>query len=116
MNNVTDQVVDALRAAGADGLRLNELATRLGIESQSITLTIEQLTSEGLVMQKQELKDSKYILNSGMGDDTEQGSLSDMNGCPCFHCLKINRCGIRQPDSPVSCRSLEDWMLGSEPN
>ncbi len=109
MNN-TDQILNALRDAGDDGLLIGELADRLGIDNETITMTIETLMSEGLVMQKQELKEERYVIRTPVADNSEPSSLSDMNGCPCFHCLKIGRCGIRQPDSPVTCRELEEWF------
>ncbi len=108
--NDSDQILNALRNAGENGLLIGELADRLGIDNETITTTIETLMSEGLVMQKQELKEERYTIRSPVADDAEPSSLSDMDGCPCFHCLKIGRCGVRQPDSPVTYRELEEWM------
>ncbi len=108
--NDSDQILNALRDAGENGLQIGELADRLGIDNETITTTIETLMSEGLVMQKQELKEERYTIRTAVADDVEPSSLSDMDGCPCFHCLKIGRCGVRQPDSPVTCRELEEWM------
>jgi len=110
MNDDAEQILNALRDAGENGLLIGELADRLGIDSQKITETITTLMSEGRIMQKQELEKETYMIKTPVVDDAEPGALSDMNGCPCFHCLKIGRCGIRQPDSPVTCRELEEWM------
>ena len=110
MNDDTDQILSALRDAGENGLLIGELADRLGIDSQKITKTITTLMSEGRIMQKQELEKERYMIKTPVVDDAEPSALSDMNGCPCFHCLKIGRCGIRQPESPVTCRELEDWL------
>ncbi|MGD9394872.1 MAG: hypothetical protein PVJ05_00400 [Candidatus Thorarchaeota archaeon] len=110
MNDEADQILKTLRDAGENGLLIGELADRLGIDSQEITKTITTLMSEGRIMQKQELENERYMIKTPVVDDTEPGGLSDMNGCPCFHCLKIGRCGIRQPDSPVTCRELEEWL------
>ncbi len=110
MNDVAAQILSALRAAGSGGLLIDELADRLGIDSKTVATTIEQLTSEGLVMQKQELKNDRPLIRAQLGGSSEPSGLSDLNGCPCFHCLKINRCGLRQPDSPATCRALEEWM------
>jgi len=110
MNDDTDQILNALRDAGENGLLLGELADRLGIDSQKITKTIMTLMSEGRIMQKQETEKERYMIKTPVVDDAEPGALSDMNGCPCFHCLKIGRCGIRQPESPVTCRELEEWL------
>ena len=111
MNDI-DQVLKALRAAGENGLLIGDLADRLGIKKKTITTLIETLMSEGLVMQKQELKEERYAIKLPVADDAEPSSLSDMDGCPCFHCLRISKCGVRQPDSPVTCREIEDWMGG----
>ncbi len=110
MKDDNDQILDALRDAGENGLLIGELADRLGIDSQKIAEIITTLTSEGRIMQKQELEKERYIIKTPVVDDADAGGLSDMNGCPCFHCLKIGRCGIRQPDSPVTCRELEEWL------
>ena len=109
MNDV-DQILNALRDAGENGLLIGELADRLGIDNKTITTMIETLMSEGLVMQKQELKEERFTIKTPVADDAEPALLSDMDGCPCFHCLKISRCGIRQPDSPVTCSEIEDWV------
>ena len=110
MNDDTDQILNALRDAGENGLLVGELADRLGIDSQKITKTIMTLMSEGRIMQKQELEKERYLIRTPVDDDAETSGLSDMNGCPCFHCLKIGRCGIRQPESPVTCKELEEWL------
>ena len=115
MNEVSGRVLSALRAAGDTGLHIDELATTLGISSQKLAKTIEKLTLEGIVMQKQELKEERYIIRQA-SDDSEHMGVGDLDGCPCFHCLKIGRCGIRQLDSPISCRELEEWMISSRPN
>jgi len=114
MNDVADLVLSALRAAGDKGLLIDELMANLNTNAEQIESTISQLTSEGLIMLKQEQEDKRYTLSSQVGDDVELGSLSDLDGCPCFHCLKIGKCGVRQPDSPIVCRELEDWMLSTE--
>ncbi|MHA2141174.1 MAG: hypothetical protein ACXADC_03270 [Candidatus Thorarchaeota archaeon] len=117
MNDEKDPILDALTAAGERGLLINELATSLGIKPKKLTKEIEQLVSKGLIkVQKLEQKEEKYVLKADFGEEADHGSLSDMNGCPCFHCLKISRCGIRQPDSPVSCREIEEWMISTEAN
>ncbi|MFW9799964.1 MAG: hypothetical protein ACFFD9_05990 [Candidatus Thorarchaeota archaeon] len=115
MNDVTDRILEALRAVGENGLVIDELKTGLGIDSRNLAKSIKRLKSQRLIkVQKQELKEERYVIRAEFSDEAEPGSLSDMNGCPCFHCLRISKCGVRQPDSPVSCRSLEEWMLGSE--
>ena len=114
MNEVVDLVLGALRAAGDKGLLIDELKTNLKTNAKQIESTIAQLTSEGLIMLKQEQEDKRYALSSQVGEDVDLGSLSDLDGCPCFHCLKIGKCGVRQPDSPIVCRELEDWMRSIE--
>jgi biotin operon repressor len=115
MNEVSGRVLSALRVAGETGLHIDELATSLGISSKKLTKTIEKLTSEGIVMQKQKLKEERYVIKQ-MNGEPEHGGVGDLNGCPCFHCLSIGRCGVRQPDSPISCRELEQWMISSNLN
>lgn len=114
MKDDSDRILEALRAVGESGLIIDELTTGLGIDSRKLVKSIKRLKSQGLIeVQKQELKEERYIIRAETSGDAEPGNLSDMDGCPCFHCLRISRCGVRQPDSPVSCRDLEEWMLGS---
>jgi len=110
-----DQILKALRDAGEKGLLIGELVDRLGIDKSTVTTMIETLMSEGLVMQKQELKEERYAMKLPVADDADPTGLTDMDGCPCFHCLKISRCGVRQPDSPVTCREIEEWMGADVP-
>ncbi|MGQ4912173.1 MAG: MarR family transcriptional regulator [Candidatus Thorarchaeota archaeon] len=112
MKDVADQILHTLHTAGPTGLNIKELADRLGVDSKKVSSAVAALVKEGLVMEKT-TENEKYIIRTGYDDDTESGSLSDMNGCPCYHCLKISRCGIRQPDSPVTCKELEEWMASA---
>ncbi|MHA1770930.1 MAG: hypothetical protein ACTSYL_05870 [Candidatus Thorarchaeota archaeon] len=109
--NVANQILKALREAGRKGLLLEELTTGLELDAEIVTTTIEQLMSEGQIMAKQELEKTRYFINEQMTSDAEPQSLGDLNGCPCFHCPKISKCGARQPDSPISCSRLEEWLL-----
>jgi hypothetical protein len=109
MNDAADEILGELKSANKDGLGISELVEKLGIDEKQITLALTTLVSEGRIMQKQE-QDDKYIIKPAITDDSEPSGLTDMNGCPCFHCLRISKCGIRQPDSPADCNELEEWM------
>ena len=110
MNDVVDRILSELKSAKKDGLGINELAEKLGIEIKQITSALTTMMSEGQIMQKQELENDKYMIKPTITDDSEPSGLTDMNGCPCFHCLRISKCGVRQPDTPVGCRELEEWL------
>ncbi len=110
MSEINAQVINELKTAGKDGLLIDELVDRLGSEKKQIMLALTTLLSEGRIMQKQEFETERYVLKPALTDDSEPSGLSDMNGCPCFHCLRIAKCGVRQPDSPVNCKELEEWM------
>ena len=110
MNDAADRILSELKSAEKEGLGIVELTKKLGIDKTQITLALTTLMSEGRIMQKQE-QDDKFILKPiTITDDSEPSGLTDMNGCPCFHCLRISKCGIRQPDSPADCNELEEWM------
>ncbi|MBE0527519.1 MAG: hypothetical protein IH631_11300 [Candidatus Thorarchaeota archaeon] len=109
MNDAVDRILSELKSAKKDGLGIDEMAEILGIDKKQITLALTTLISEGRIMQKQE-HDDKYMIKPAITDDSEPSGLTDMNGCPCFHCLRISKCGIRQPDSPADCNELEEWM------
>lgn len=110
MKDVTDLILDELKTAGKMGLSISDLTERLDIDPAQIASAISALISEGKIMQKQEVENVRYIARTTLSDESEPSGLSDMNGCPCFHCLRISKCGIRQLDSPVLCRELEEWM------
>ncbi|MFQ5818449.1 MAG: hypothetical protein ACE5I5_00425 [Candidatus Heimdallarchaeota archaeon] len=33
-----------------------------------------------------------------------------LGGVPCFTCINLKKCGVRQPISPVSCPSINMWL------
>ncbi|NWF97068.1 MAG: hypothetical protein HXY34_13080 [Candidatus Thorarchaeota archaeon] len=111
--SVANSILNELRAVGSKGLLIRELTARLKLDQEQIVMTIKQLISEGMIMQKNDVEGTKYVISEAMTGGVDHGKLSDLNGCPCFHCLKISRCGIRQPDSPLSCRKLEEWVVDS---
>jgi hypothetical protein len=111
MENVADQIMAAIEAAGNRGLLTSVLKNKLNLNSNTLTHTIEQLTSKGFIMQKQEAaEDRRLFISADFISEPETSHLSDLGGCPCFHCLKLSKCGARQPDSPVKCRDLEEWL------
>lgn len=114
MKDISDQIVNALRETKGKGLVIDELLFRLNADEQIITTTLKQLISENKIMEKTDANDARYFVKTTLEGEVEHGRLGDLNGCPCFHCLKISKCGVRQPDSPASCRELEDWILTSE--
>ncbi|MHA1638417.1 MAG: hypothetical protein ACTSUO_05925 [Candidatus Thorarchaeota archaeon] len=115
MEDITDQILRALRETKGKGLVIDELSARLNVDdAQTLTTALKQLISEKKIMEKTDANDAKYFIKTALESEVEHGSLGDLNGCPCFHCLKISKCGIRQPESPASCRDLEDWILTSE--
>ncbi len=110
---IADQIIDVLCTVGKNGLSIKELETRLGIDYKVITETLEHLISEGIVMQKQDTDGIKYYYTKDTPTNDSTGSrFSDINGCPCFHCPKIYKCGVKQIDSPLACKSLDDWIAG----
>ena len=115
MKNLSEQITSALRAAGEKGMLIDELAHSLDIDLETIAKAVKQLITEKQVMEKSEAENkARFFLGAAVGDETEQGIGGDLMGCPCYHCQKIAKCGIRQPDSPAACRDLENWMSSSE--
>lgn len=110
MKDVAGQVLSEIKAADKAGLTIIDLLERLDIGLEQITLALKALMSEGIIMQKQEIENERYIAKTVLTEESEPFGLTDMNGCPCFHCLRITKCGVRQQDSPIFCRELEEWM------
>ena len=114
MNEVSTRIVSALRSAGVKGLLIDDITVSLEIDLATATDAILKLIKEKQVMEKSDANETRYFLQGAMGDEAEQGTLGDLNGCPCFHCLKIGRCGVRQPDSPLACRAVSQWVETGE--
>jgi hypothetical protein len=110
MKDLAGLILSEIKAADRAGLSIMDLVERLDISPKKITSALTALMSEGMIMQKQEVGNERYIVKNVLAEESEPIGLTDMNGCPCFHCLKITKCGVRQPDSPVSCRGLEEWV------
>ena len=111
MKKLFDQIISALRATGGKGLIIDEITSLLDIDTKTAADAIEKLLKENQI----KMEDARILLNQNdMGDEAEQGKVGDLNGCPCFHCGRIARCGIRQPDSPAKCKEMQTWMATSE--
>lgn len=111
MKDISDRILNALSEASSKGLVIDELSANLDVDVETIIIALEKLISEKQILEKTDVNEAKYFLKTALEGGAEQGSLGDLNGCPCFHCLKISRCGVRQPDSPVACREMEDWIV-----
>ncbi|TFG14311.1 hypothetical protein EU537_03780 [Candidatus Thorarchaeota archaeon] len=116
MGGIVDEVIHAFRVIGRRGLTVEQLTKQLDSDTNEIASTIKQLITEKRIMEKAESKEARYFLRTLMDNEQGQGGIGDLDGCPCFHCLKIGKCGIRQPDSPVACRELDQWMESSDSN
>jgi len=64
MNEAATEILNALRIAGSQGLLVDELMDRLGFDAETITTTLNELTSEGLIMQKQELRNEQVMVRA----------------------------------------------------
>ena len=111
MKDIADRILNALSEASSKGLVIDELSANLGTDVETIITALEKLISEKQILEKTDANEAKYFIKLALEGGDEQGTLGDLNGCPCFHCLKISRCGVRQPDSPVACREMEDWII-----
>lgn len=111
MEYVADQIVAAIKAAGNRGLLASVLKNELNLNEITLTKTLKELRRKGFIMQtKETAEDRRLFISADFISEPETSHLSDLGGCPCFHCLKLSKCGARQPDSPVKCRDLEDWL------
>lgn len=111
MKEVSERIVSLLNSEGREGLLIDEIASKLNIDTKKIASAIELLLKEKRI----KMEDARYLLQQDeMGDEAEAGTVGDLNGCPCFHCGRISRCGVRQPDSPVKCKEMQTWMAASE--
>jgi hypothetical protein len=111
MKDVANRIVRVLSSAGRDGLIIDEIASLLDIDRKTAKTAIEKLLKENQI----KMEDARILLQQdAMGDDAEQKTVGDQYGCPCYHCLKISKCGVRQPDSPTKCKEMQIWMTTSE--
>lgn len=103
--------MSVLDSAGKKGLLIDEIASLLDIDTQTAADALEELLKENRI----KMEDARIILQQdAMGDEADKGKVGDLNGCPCFHCGRLARCGIRQPDSPAKCKEMQTWMATSE--
>ena len=111
MKEVSERIVSAISSAGREGLLIDEIASILDIDTKTIADAIKRLLKEKRI----KMEDARYLLQQdAVSDEAEAGSMGDLHACPCYHCLKIAKCGVRQPDSPLKCREMETWMATSE--
>ena len=41
---------------------------------------------------------------------TSEATWDTLGGIPCFTCINVKKCGVRQPISPVSCSAINAWL------
>ncbi|MFQ6124345.1 MAG: hypothetical protein ACE5R6_07030 [Candidatus Heimdallarchaeota archaeon] len=64
------------------------------------SMTVE---AEGALGGEKLLSNYNTLITSEITWDT-------FGGVPCFTCINLKKCGVRQPISPVSCPSINSWL------
>lgn len=63
-----------------------------------------------LTVEAEGAKEGKKFLNDYNIPITSEIAWDTLGGVPCFTCINLKKCGVRQPISPVSCPSINMWL------
>ena len=97
-----------LKEAGKRGLLLSELAKQLEQPATKVLKIVESLETNGQVEKKDEEHNGKSVLRLFWRE--EDSKWDTLQGCPCFSCTEIDKCGASQSISPWTCEKLNIWI------
>jgi DNA-binding MarR family transcriptional regulator len=109
--SLEDKAMKIILEIGAQGILQSDLWKHLETTSREGSRLAVRLEKAGLVKRKKELVDGRWTFRLYAASKTAKiGSLNTLEGCPCFTCPDLSRCGNLHSISPVFCISLDRWL------
>ncbi|RLF12844.1 MAG: hypothetical protein DRJ68_00105 [Thermoprotei archaeon] len=105
------KALDIIRKAGPDGILQKDLWKILKVSSREgsrIALTLEK---RGLIIREPVAQDRWKTFKLVATSSDLKVSLETVEGCPCFSCMNLSRCGSGQHINPENCEDLTAWLL-----
>ncbi|MHA1238720.1 MAG: helix-turn-helix transcriptional regulator [Candidatus Odinarchaeia archaeon] len=106
-----EQALHLIQRSGENGIFQSELWKELGTNSREGSRISIKLEEKGLIKRKKQLKNGRwtYILYPVKSKPIKL-TWNDLDGCPCFTCPDIAKCGIGQHISPITCEAQTAWL------
>jgi len=108
-----DNAMKIILNTGVQGILQSDLWKKLETSSREGSRLAVRLEKKGLINRKKELVDGRWSfrLIAKTSSTSKIGSENILEGCPCFKCGDLARCGDLQSISPVYCIRLDSWLL-----
>lgn len=104
------KALEIIRRAGPQGIWQRDLWKTLKVSSREgsrIALTLEK---KGLIIREPVVQGRLKTFRLIAVSNDLKVSLEAIEGCPCFSCMNLSRCGAGQPISPENCEDLTNWL------
>ena len=110
--SLDEKAYEIIKAAGKEGVLQSELWKILGISSREGARIIARLEKRGLIERKKVIHNGRRTYRVfAIVKSAPQIQWDTLNGCPCFTCHDIQRCGSGNPLSPEICEKLTKWLI-----
>ena len=114
MTPLEQRAMELIERAGKQGVLQSELWKRLGINSREGSRVVAKLQRRGLIRREPTVFHGKRtfrIISVKREPPRVTVAIESVKGIPCFSCPDIERCGIGQPISPVTCPKLNKYLM-----
>ena len=110
MTSLEDNAMKIILDTGVNGILQSDLWKKLATTSREGSRLAVRLEKSGLINRKKELVDGRWTFRLYAISSTKAKSRYTLEGCPCFTCGDLARCGDLQSISPVFCIRLDHWL------
>jgi len=114
MDALEQKAIELIERAGDRGVLQSELWKKLGINSREGSRVVAKLQRRGLIKREPAVFQGKRtfrIVSAKRQMPKVTVTIDSVKGIPCFSCPDIERCGVGQPISPVTCPKLNKYLM-----
>ena len=112
VTSLEDNAMKIILDTGILGILQSDLWKKLETTSREGSRLAVRLEKKGLINRKKELVDGRWTFRLYATSSTSKAKsgATTLEGCPCFTCGDLARCGDLQSISPVYCIRLDNWL------
>jgi len=108
------KALEIIRKAGPQGILQRDLWKSLNVSSREGSRIALALEKRGLIIREPVTQECWKTFRLVAISNDLRVSLETVEGCPCFSCMNLSRCGSGQQISPENCEDLTEWLLKDE--
>ncbi|MHA1594505.1 MAG: MarR family transcriptional regulator [Candidatus Baldrarchaeia archaeon] len=110
--SLDEKAYEIIKAAGKEGILQSELWKKLGISSREGARIVSRLEKRGLIERKRVIHNGRRTYRVfALIKEESQIQWDTLEGCPCFTCHDLYRCGSGNPLSPELCEKMTKWLM-----